>query len=58
MRKKAEKAGTIISIKPLIVACGSGSVEIIELQPEGQKKRMPSAAFLAGHKLNIGDSFN
>lgn len=55
--EKNGKAGTIISIKPLIVACGSGSVEIIELQPEG-KKRMPSAAFLAGHKLNIGDSFN
>lgn len=55
--EKSGKAGTIISIKPLIVACGSGSVEIIELQPEG-KKRMPSAAFLAGHKLNIGDSFN
>lgn len=55
--EKSGKAGTIISTKPLIVACGSGSVEIIELQPEG-KKRMPSAAFLAGHKLNIGDSFN
>lgn len=55
--EKSGRAGTIISTKPLIVACGSGSVEIIELQPEG-KKRMTSAAFLAGHKLNIGDSFS
>lgn len=55
--EKSGRAGTIISTKPLIVACGSGSVEIIELQPEG-KKRMTSAAFLAGHKLNIGDSIS
>ena len=55
--EKSGRAGTIISTKPLIVACGSGSVEIIELQPEG-KKRMTSAAFLAGHKINIGDSFS
>lgn len=51
---KSAEAGTIISVKPLIVACGEGSVEICELQPEG-KKRMPSQAFLAGHKLNVGD---
>ena len=55
--EKSGRVGTIISTKPLIVACGSGSVEIIELQPEG-KKRMTSAAFLAGHKINIGDSFS
>lgn len=55
--EKSGRAGTIISTKPLIAACGSGSVEIIELQPEG-KKRMTSAAFLAGHKLSIGDSFS
>lgn len=55
--EKSGRVGTIISTKPLIVACGSGSVEIIELQPEG-KKRMTSAAFLAGHKLSIGDSFS
>lgn len=51
---KSAQAGTIISVKPLIVACGEGSVEICELQPEG-KKRMSSQAFLAGHKLNAGD---
>lgn len=53
---KSGKPGTIISLKPLTVACGENSVEILELQPEG-KKRMDSSAFLAGHKLNIGDTF-
>ena len=52
--EKSGKVGTIISIKPLTIACGEGSIEIIELQPEG-KKRMDAAAFLAGHKLSVGD---
>ena len=47
-------AGTILSLKPFVVACGDKSVELIEIQPQG-KKRMTSQAFLAGHKLNIGD---
>lgn len=46
--------GTVLSVKPLIVACSEGSVEILELQPEG-KKRMTAEAFLAGHKLSIGE---
>lgn len=48
------KCGQVISVKPLIVACSGGSVEICELQPEG-KKKMSAEAFLAGHKLEIGD---
>lgn len=48
--------GEIISLSPLTVACGSGSVIINELQLEG-KKRMNSQSFLNGHKLNIGDKF-
>ncbi len=51
---KKGKIGEIISVKPFVVACGENSVEIVELQPEG-KKRMKAEAFLAGHKLNIGD---
>ena len=47
-------AGTIISVRPLIVACSEKSVEIIELQPEG-KKKMTAEAFTAGHKLETGD---
>lgn len=52
--EKSGKAGTIISTKPLIVACGDGSVEICEIQPEG-KKRMTAEAFIAGHKISVGD---
>ena len=51
---KNGKAGTVIAVEPLTVACGRGSVVIHELQLEG-KKRMNSAQFLMGHKLNIGD---
>ena len=47
-------AGTILSLKPFVVACGDKSVELIKIQPQG-KKRMTAQAFLAGHKLNIGD---
>ena len=47
-------AGTIISVRPLIIACSEKSVEIIELQPEG-KKKMTAEAFTAGHKLETGD---
>lgn len=52
--EKSGKSGHILSTKPLVVACGEGSVEICEIQPEG-KKRMTAEAFLAGHKLEIGD---
>lgn len=41
------KAGQVLSLKPLIVACGEGAVEILELQPEG-KKRMDAASFVNG----------
>lgn len=48
------EAGTVLCTKPLTVACGEKSVELLELQPEG-KKRMTADAFLAGHKLLVGD---
>jgi methionyl-tRNA formyltransferase len=46
--------GRIISLDPLTVACGEGSVIIHELQLEG-KKRMEASSFLIGHRLNIGN---
>ena len=49
------KAGTIISVKPLTIACGENSVEIVEIQPEG-KKRMTADAFVAGYRPEIGDT--
>ncbi len=48
--------GEIISVDPLTVACGEGSVIIRELQLSG-KKRMTSEAFLLGHPLEIGERF-
>lgn len=54
VNEKSGKCGEIISTKPLIVGCGEKSIEILELQPEG-KKKMTSDAFIAGHKLEIGE---
>ncbi|MBQ1507292.1 MAG: methionyl-tRNA formyltransferase [Ruminococcus sp.] len=54
---KSGESGTVISVAPLIVACGEKAVEIKELQPEG-KKRMTAQAFLLGHKLGIGDKIS
>lgn len=48
--------GEVISLSPLTVACGQGSVVLLELQLEG-KKRMDAAAFLNGHSLNVSDKF-
>ena len=49
--------GTIIALEPdgLVIACGSGSVKLTELQPEG-KKRMSAFDFLrgAGSSIEIG----
>ncbi len=54
--EKSGESGTILSLNPLVAACGEGSIEILELQPEG-KKRMTAAAFVAGHKLKVGEKF-
>lgn len=48
------RAGEILSVKPLVIACGEGAIELSELQPEG-KKKMTAEAFAAGHKLKIGE---
>lgn len=48
------KIGEVLSINPFVVGCGENSIEILELQPEG-KKRMTADAFLAGHRIEIGE---
>ena len=48
------RAGEILSVKPLVIACGEGAIELSELQPEG-KKKMTAEAFAAGHKLKTGE---
>ena len=47
--------GTVVSVSPLTVACGEGTaLELIEVQYEGGK-RMPSADFLRGHPMKVGE---
>ena len=53
----AAEPGTIVEAnkKGIAVACGDGKLlRILELQPQGGK-RMPAAAYLAGHpvKTNV-----
>ena len=48
------KPGEILSVRPLVIACGEGAIEILELQPEG-KKKMTADAFAAGHGLHAGE---
>ena len=48
------RAGEILSVKPRVIACGEGAIELSELQPEG-KKKMTAEAFAAGHKLKTGE---
>lgn len=44
-------AGTVISLTPLLVACGNGTVlQLIEVQGEGGK-RMAAADFIRGHAV-------
>ncbi len=38
----------------LIVACGSGALELIEVQPEG-RRRLPADEYLRGAQLEVGD---
>ncbi len=52
--EKSGESGKIISLEPLTIACGEGSVIIHELQLEG-KKRMDAKTFLVGHKLCVGE---
>ena len=42
--------GSILSVKPLVVACGSLTLEVLELQLEG-RKRLAAAEFANGQRL-------
>lgn len=41
--------------RSLLVGCGDGSIELLEVQPEG-KRRMPAAAFLNGNTIEAGEA--
>jgi methionyl-tRNA formyltransferase len=42
--------GTVIGVRPLVVACGESALELIEVQAEG-RKRISAADFANGHRL-------
>jgi methionyl-tRNA formyltransferase len=46
--------GGFVSLKPLVVACGDGSLELVEVQLEG-RKRIPAADFANGQRLTDND---
>jgi methionyl-tRNA formyltransferase len=47
------EAGTVLDEKRLIVACGEGALELLEVQLEGNK-RLSASDFLRGHPLPVG----
>jgi methionyl-tRNA formyltransferase len=53
-RDSAAVPGTIISLDPLLIACGEGALEIKMLRPEG-KRAMTPREFRAGNALAVGD---
>lgn len=53
-QRTEEKPGTVVSLRPLLVAAGEGTtLEILEAQPEG-RKRMDADALRAGRWLSEG----
>lgn len=52
----AADPGTVVSLRPLVVACGGGHIELGRVKPEG-KNSMDPDAFLSGYELTVGDLF-
>lgn len=50
-----EKPGTVLSTKPLRIACAQGALTLLEVVPEGSRP-MPGEAWAAGRRLSVGDS--
>ena len=48
-------AGTVLSTKPLTVACAEGALQLLQVTPEGGKS-MEGTAWAAGRRLKPGDS--
>ena len=51
---QGQPAGTVLSTRPLVVACGSGAVELCRVVPEGSRP-MDGTAWAAGLRLTVGD---
>ena len=50
-----EAPGTVLSTRPLTVACADGAVQLLHVVPEG-KKPMDGTSFAAGLRLKAGDT--
>jgi methionyl-tRNA formyltransferase len=56
-RRREEQSGAggrLASLRPLLVGCGSGALELVEVQLEG-RKRMAASDFANGQRLNEYD---
>jgi methionyl-tRNA formyltransferase len=51
----AAAPGTLVRLKPPTVRCGSGCLELVEVQLEG-RKRIPAADFVNGRRLTENES--
>lgn len=54
--KTSAAPGALLDDKRLIVACGSGAIELLEVQLEGAK-RIAAADFIRGQRLTLGKLF-
>ena len=56
--RPADAPGTVLAVDDgtIAVACGEGTLDIVELQPAGGR-RMSALQFAAGRKLDAGDRF-
>jgi methionyl-tRNA formyltransferase len=52
---RATGPGHLVSAKPLVVSCGSGDLELLEVQLEG-RKRISSADFANGRRLTENEN--
>ncbi len=50
--------GQVLSVsdQSIIINCGEGSLELLEVQPES-RARMPVSEYLRGYPIRVGDSF-
>jgi methionyl-tRNA formyltransferase len=51
----AARPGTVFSVRPLLVSCGAGALELVEVQMEG-RKRLPAGDFANGQRLAENES--
>lgn len=48
------KVGTILDEKRMLVGCGDGAIELLEVQAEGAK-RLPASDFMNGKRIQMGE---